>query len=382
MSTDAVLPVAVPPFRGGGDFTLGAEEELLLVDRRGRLADVSEAVLPRLLPEGSGDATPSVEIFACEVEFGTPVVDDADALAECLGHARSRVIGEDERPLAAGVHPTAPFGEFRAVRSARYDAVSAEFAGLLRTPTAAFQVHVGLPDQVAMVAAFRGLRNRLAIFRALAAGSPYWHGRDSGMASARAAIMWSYPRVGVPPVFHSYDEYEARAHEQLDAAEAPDYSYLWWDLRPQPRFGTLEVRVMDAVAGLELVAGLAALMQGLARHAVENPPTTDLPAAVLRENDFRAARYGLDARIVDVDGRMRPLRETAAEAVHEARSALCDGRGGPLDGVMAALAADTECERQRRLAAQEGLPRLVADLTERTTPVTSPVVAHPTLECR
>jgi carboxylate-amine ligase len=383
MSRDAALPVAVPPFARGGDFTLGAEDELMLLDADGMLTDASERLVPRLRPGSVCDAVASVEIFRCQVEFGTPVLDDAESLAHCLSRARARVVAQGEHPVAVGVHPLAALGDFRVVRSPRYDTVSAEFGGLFRTPTAAFQVHVGLPDAAAMVHAFRGIRNRLALFRALAACSPYWHGRDSHLASARAAIMWSYPRVGVPPAFSSYQEYEARALEQLAAAEAPDYSYLWWDLRPQPRFGTIELRVMDAVADLDLAAGLAALMQGLARYAVENPPCVDLPTAVLRENDFRAARYGLDARITDVDGHVRSLRQLGIEAVREAGSALfSDGTAGPLEAVSAALTARNECDRQRRVVARTGLCGLVADLARRTVTATPLVVTRPTLERR
>lgn len=357
----------VPPFQPGGDFTLGAEEELLLTDADGMLIDVAEGLLPRLAASSADDARPAVEVYSCQVEFDTPVVTTAEALVDSLARARARVAAEGVRPMAVGLHPVAGFGEIRISRAPRYDALGAEFAGVFRTPTSAYQVHVGMPDTTAMIAAFRGLRNRLALFRALAAGSPFWHGRDSGLACARAVIMWSYPRVCVPPVFHSFEEYAALAQEQVAAAEAPDISYLWWDMRPQPRLGTVELRVMDAVPSLDLAAGLATLARGLARHAVERPPTVDMPTAVLRENDFRAARYGLDARVVDVDGRMRPMREIAQEALAEARAALGgDGSADSLVAVAAALAGEQECDCQRKLVASAGMPALLEDLAVRT----------------
>jgi glutamate---cysteine ligase / carboxylate-amine ligase len=360
-------PTTAPTFAYGGEFTLGAEEELLLVDADGMLTDVADDLLPRLAPRTPADARPSAEVYACEVEFDTPVSGTGADLVRSLAAARARVVDEGHRPLAVGVHPTAPLGDFRITRSARYDRIGAEFAGVFRTPTAAYQVHVGVPDAEVMVTVFRSLRNRLALFRGLAAGSPFWHGRDSGLASSRAVIMWSYPRVGVPPVFHSYDEFLTQAHAQLAAAEAPDHSYLWWDMRPQSRLGTVEIRVMDVTPSLDLAAGLATLAQGLAGYAVEGPPVVDMPAEVLRENDFRAARYGLDARIVDVDGNLRPLRELATVAVRQARAAL--GPGGsadPLDVVTAALTEETESERQRRVAGTGGLPAVLADLARRT----------------
>ncbi|GAB7003360.1 carboxylate-amine ligase [Nocardioides sp. AN3] len=370
MSRHVSLTSPVPPFQPGGEFTLGAEEELLLVDADGMLTDTAEALIQRVAPRSSEEARPSAEVYRCQVEFDTPVAPTADVLVRSLARARERVVAEGERPMAIAVHPAGAFGDVHITHSARYDVLGAEFAGIFRTPTSAFQVHVGVPDTSALVSAFRGLRNRLAMFRGLAAGSPFWHGRDSGLASSRAAIMWSYPRVGVPPIFHSFEEYVALAEDEIAAAEAPDSSYLWWDLRPQPRLGTVELRVMDALSSLDLAAGIAALAQGLVRHAVEAPPSVDLPAAVARENDFRAARYGLDARIVDVDGQMRPLRAIALEAIDEARASLDkDGSADPLEVVTAALTGETEVERQRRIVAEGGLKRLLADLAQRTLPV-------------
>ncbi|GAB7006608.1 carboxylate-amine ligase [Nocardioides sp. AN3] len=365
MSQQRALPSPLPPFEPGGDFHLGAEEEIILVDRDGCLTD-ADVALPRLTSWSSPAGRFSPEIYSCQVEFGTPVVATADELVRSLAYGRRRVAAEGFCLLATGLHPLAGVGDVHFVRSARYDAISGELAGLMRTPTAAYQVHVGLPDAATMVTAFRGLRNQLSLFRALAAGSPFWHGRDSGLASTRAGIMWSYPRVGVPPVFHSFDEYATTVHEHITAAGVPDYTYLWWDLRPQPRLGTIEVRVMDSVPSLELAGGLAALAQGLARHAVERHSVTDLPDIVLRENDFRAARFGLDASITDVDGCQRPIRDVAREAIAQARGALGPGSADALDTLSAALTSECESERQRRLVRRGGFGLLLDDLAHRT----------------
>jgi glutamate---cysteine ligase / carboxylate-amine ligase len=270
--------------------------------------------------------------------------------------------------MAVGVHPAAAFGTVCTATSPRYGPIVDEFAGLFRTPTAAFQVHVGLPDPDTALLAYRGLRNRLPLLRALAAGSPYWHGRDSGLASARAAILRSYPRVTVPPALRSWDEYVEITSRILSAAEIPDYTYVWWDLRPQPRLGTLEVRVMDALHSVVRAAGLTALVQGLARHAVEAPDIDDLPDDIVAVNDFRACRYGLDTRIWDGDGVMRPLREIAVRALGEARTMLApDGLDGPLEVVESMLVGPPEYTRQRRLCEEHGMPALLADLVARTS---------------
>jgi carboxylate-amine ligase len=269
--------------------------------------------------------------------------------------------------MAVAVHPSAPLGGACFVPSPRYDAIIAEYAGLLRTPTAALQVHVGLPDTETLMLAYRGLRHRLPLLRALAAGSPYWHGVDSGLASSRAAILRSYPRTTVAPLLRSWEEYVERTESLVAAAELADHTYVWWDLRPRPELGTLEVRVMDAQPSLARVAGLTALVQGMARRAVEAPDPDDLSDDVVGVNDHRAAREGLDPRVVDVDGSVRPLRVVAGQALAEAREALAgDGLDAPLEVVEEMLRQPGEPARQRVVLTTGGMPALLADLVART----------------
>jgi carboxylate-amine ligase len=280
--------------------------------------------------------------------------------------------------MAVGVHPAAGFGEVTVTGAPRYGLNADQFGGFFRTPTAAFQVHVGVPDPAALVAGFRAVRNRLPVLRALAAGSPFWHGRDSSLATSRGAVLRSYPRTGVPPSFGSYEEYQALTEELLAAAEVPDYTFVWWDVRPHPLLGTVEVRGMDAQCSLEHAAGLVALVQGLVRRAAESPAEPDIPSTVLDESDFRAVRFGLDARVVDVDGRMRPLRELAAELVRDAQEALgSGGTAAPLDDLAQRLQGEPEYERQRRLHAGGGMPALLDDLRQRTCGEPAPVAPEP-----
>jgi carboxylate-amine ligase len=267
-------------FRPGGEFSVGVEDELLLVDHDGQLDGDSAALIAELSRHGLGASTATPEIFLSQVEFNTPVCHDAATVGSHLARCRSALSAVGQPAMAAGVHPTAQLGRFARTRSPRYDALAAEFAGLLRTPTSAFQVHVGVPDTTALLAAYRCIRNGLPVLRALSAGSPYWHGMDSGVATTRAAIIRSYPRVGFPPLLRSYGEYEAVVWEEMAAAEVDDYTLVCWEVRPHPRFGTLEVRVMDAQPSVQLATGLVALVQGLARQAVEDPPAMDLSPAV------------------------------------------------------------------------------------------------------
>lgn len=364
---------AVPPWRPGGAFTLGAEDEVLLVDEKGRLlgeaARSAVATLRKIVP---ADGAIEGEIFVDEVELQTPVCPDAEELIRTLGAMRSSLVLTGTPLMAVGVHPSADFGTAVIATSPRYDRLGAEFAGLFRTPTAAFQVHIGLPDVDTAMVVYRALRNRLSVFRALAACSPYWHGRDSGLACARPAILRSYPRTTMPPTLRSWQEYVATIERQMSAADVPDYTYVCWELRPQPRLGTLEVRVMDAQPWLARAGGLAALLQGLARHAVEVPDRVDLPGDVVLANDFSACRHGLDGTILDLDGSRRPLLEVAACALEDARRQLApDGLDGPLETVRAMLVEPPEYVRQRDLCEQQGMPALLADLVARTADVNS-----------
>jgi glutamate---cysteine ligase / carboxylate-amine ligase len=338
---------------------------VLLVDSDGELGGDSAHLIASLGDLGASTASP--EIFLSQVEFNTPACRDATELAPHLSRCRAALVAAGQQAIATGVHPTAQLGRFERTRSPRYDILADEFAGVLRTPTSAFQVHVGLPDKDSLLAAYRRIRNELPVLRALAASSPYWHGSDSGLASARAAVIRSYPRVGVPPVLRSYDEYEAAVREEMEAGEVPDYTFVCWEVRPHPRFGTLEVRVMDAQPSLHHAVWLAALVRSLAQHAAESRPRADLPPAVLAANDFRALRYGLDTRIVDVDGRMRPVRAIAADAIADARTALAgEDDEDVLTAADAYLDAEPEPQRQRRIVAAHGMRGLLMDLVSRT----------------
>lgn len=371
MTASLPRPVCSPAggFRRGNGFTLGVEEELHLVDDGGRLVALpdDDALQQTRRTAGIWGTNVSAELFTPQVEFATGVCTEAGQIVPQLAAVRSALAATGTGTLACGVHPAAAFGDSRVSGDGRYRLIGESLAGLLRTPTAAFQVHVGVPDEHLAVRAYRGIRHRLAVLQALAANSPFWHGRDSGLASARWAVISSYPRGGVPPVVRSWDEYAALVDLVTAAAEVPDYTHVWWDARLQPRLGTLEVRVMDSQPSLGAAAGLAALVQGLVRLAVEQPVAFDVPSPVLAENGFRVARHGLETRITDVDGRLRPVRELAAELVRAARAVLApDGHEAALDGVERLLTDEPAYARQRRLHAERGMPALTADLVDRT----------------
>jgi carboxylate-amine ligase len=336
---------------------------MLLDPDRWRLANRAQTVLARLPRELEGHT--QAETHDCVVELAcrphatvTAAVADLRALRGIL---RDTLDGLGLAAAASGTHPSATWDDIAVSSIARYRRIHASMRELARRePTFALHVHVAVPDGEAAVRALDALRGDLPVLLALSANSPYWQGRDSGLASARTPIFSAFPRVGVPRRFGSYRAYVRAVERLLEAAGAPDPSFIWWDARLQPRFGTVEVRIMDAQTRLTDVAALAALVQALVRLHAGRPraPESETPE-VLAERRFLAARDGAGARWVsdrlgELLGRCRPI----ARAL---------GSGAELEAVTA-LAASPPHARQRAVAAQRGLAGLTADLGAQFAP--------------
>ena len=351
-------------FGRGESLALGVEEELLLVDP-GTLALDHRA--SELLPRLGGAMKP--DVYEAEVETASPVSRDAAEAVAALGAARARLREAGATLIGCGIHPDAPFGEAPHVPGERYETIAASMRGFMRrTPTCALHIHVGMPDPESAIRVSAGLRSYLPVLQGLAAHSPYWHGLDSGFASARAQLFRGFPRAIIPPAFGSWAEYEAYVEGWLEAGDAPDYTFLWWDIRPHPRLGTVELRAMDAQARLRSVAGLAALVHGLALALHEGRAAPPSPGAEIIESSFRAGRDGLGATL-RWDGAMRPLRELAAEAIGLARAALRERGGeGALEEVERILHEGNGADRMRAEHARGGmravLERLVAEAAQ------------------
>jgi carboxylate-amine ligase len=180
-----------------------------------------------------------------------------------------------------------------------------------REPTFALHVHVAVPDPESALLALNRLRSHLPLLLALSANSPFWQGRETGLASARTPLFQAFPRVGIPRAFLDYQDYVSTIDLLLRCEAFPEPTFLWWDARLQPRFGTIEVRIMDAQTTVADSAALTALVQCLVRlEATEGSgadPAIDLPE-VIAENRFLAARDGTDASLIDARlGRRSPV---------------------------------------------------------------------------
>jgi carboxylate-amine ligase len=353
------------------DYDLGVEEEVMILDpaRGHALAPAIDDVLAAW-PEELLDRVSS-ETHASAVELRTGVhATVGDAIAE-LGELRGVLVRVlDGLGLAAGgsgTHPSAVWHEMQVSSRERHQHVYGSMRELARRePTFALHVHVGLPSGEAGIAAFNRLRAHVPLLLALAANSPFWQGRDTGLASARTPLFQAFPRVGIPRAFGSYGEYVRAVDLLLDCDAFPEPTYLWWDVRPQPKLGTVEIRIMDAQSTLGAMAALIALVQCLVRlELVDGHADTALVHApeVLDENRFLAARDGVEAEFVDpVRGRAVSVLESASELMSAcAPHAAALGCSAQLD-LLADLLDQPGPARQRALAGRDGLAALAADL--------------------
>jgi carboxylate-amine ligase len=359
-------------YGGSRPFRLGVEEELLLVDPVIHDLDCRCA---EVVGRGTFTAGHACGEFSqAVIELVTPICETAEEAARRLRTLRAEAVAAGATLMGAGLHPRARHGDVRRNASGRYDAIEASVRGLMkRTPHCGVHMHVGMPDADTAVRALNGMRRWLPLLQALAANAPYWHGIDSGLASARWSLLRSLPRCGIPRAFADHDDYDRTIAGIVAAAELEDYTYLWWDQRLHPRLGTLEIRAIDAQASIDDLAALSALAHGLAIHeAVGDHEAYQPSPEVLEETAFRAFRDGRDARL-ELEGRIRPVSEIAADAVAIARRYV-DPR--PLEGITRIVREGNGADRQRLAAAAGGMPALLASLVAETMPEQAGQLGH------
>jgi carboxylate-amine ligase len=301
---------------GRQPFTVGIEEEAMLLEP-GELSLVHEfdAIRRQLSPELGERLTPETH-GAC-VELGT---DPHSRVAEAIDQVdrlRARLVDElaaqEVHVASAGTHPFATWAETEISDGERYRYLHRTMRELARRePTHALHVHVALSEAEQATTVANRMRAHLALLLALSANSPFWQGRDSGLASCRTPIWGAFPRVGTPRRFADYRDYVETLRLLIDVEAIPEPTLVWWDLRLQPRYGTLEIRIMDAQSETWRTGALAALVQSLVRlEAHEGYAAEELIASgeVLEENRFLACRDGVNAELIDPTQRSRvPVR--------------------------------------------------------------------------
>ena len=294
-------------FGSGESFSIGVEEELFLVDPlTGRQANTSEAVLERL---GEVEGTVEQELHACQVELITNVCTGAREAVQALSEMRRAVLETGAGILASGTHPSAGEGDAAITHKERYERIHYLLGDAAVTPVGALHVHVGMPDPETAIRTFNGLRRDLPLLLALAANSPFRHGRDTGLASAREVSLREWPRSGAPRAMRDFADFCQMSSLLTRAAHVPDYTFFWWKLRPHPRLGTVEIRALDAQTSLSDSAALVALVHCLALDAAESEPGVDPAPELVEEGIFRAARFGVHGQLPDDHGRSWPVSE-------------------------------------------------------------------------
>jgi carboxylate-amine ligase len=355
-----------------GPYTVGIEEEVMLLDQlTWALAHRIDSVLPRL-PHGN-TASFTAETHGSALEIQTAVHSNIPEAIDELAALRTE-LDATLRPLSmraasAGTHPFAVWQEIVISAGERYQFVYGSMRELARRePTFGLHVHVGVPDPEAAIHAANRLRTHIPLLLALSVNSPFWQGRDTGLASARTPLFQAFPRVGIPRPFADYAEYVETVDVLIRCDAVPEPTFLWWDVRPQPRFGTVEVRIMDAQTTLPDTAAIAALVQCIVRAEVEGEDHLErpMPQEVLSENRFLAARDGMDADLIEPElGRRLPARELLAELVSvcgpHADALGCREELEMVRGLGDRTGAQRQLDRSRRLGS---LPRVVAVLAD------------------
>lgn len=350
-------------FGSSAPLSLGVEEELLLVDERNRLVAAGELVLERV--GGPLAERLSTEIFAEQVELKTGVCDRAEEALAQLEELRRAVAAAGFRMLGAGLYP-ASSGEPELVAKPRYEVVREDFGNLLKTPPCGLHVHVGIPDAETAVRLANAFRAYLPALQALSANSPFQAGADAGHASARTQVVRSYPRFQVPREFRDYADFCRVADELIAAAGVDDYTYIWWDVRPHPRLGTVEVRAVDVQIDASRSVAIAALIQAIAARELAEPSGVGLSREALEESYFQAASHGLEAEILLASATPEPARQACRRMLDAVRPYARElGGDGALEEIERILREGNGADEQRRVHAAVGMDGLLGHLAGR-----------------
>jgi len=304
------------------DFTIGIEEEYLLVDLDSlALSPAPEALMEDCRNELEDQVSP--EFLNCQIEIGSkPCATVAEARedlrrlrATVARHARTHNLA----PIAASCHPFADWRSQTHTDKQRYNDLDHDLAGVVRRMLiCGMHVHVGIDPPDRRIDLMNQLSYFLPHLLALSTSSPFWQGQDTGLASYRLTVFDNLPRTGLPPRMESFGSFERSVQVLVDMGVIEDASKIWWDLRPSSRFPTIESRICDVQPRLEDTLTLAALTQAIARMlwrlAIRNQRWRIYDAFLLAENRWRAQRYGTTEGLIDLGrGEIVPMAELAAE---------------------------------------------------------------------
>jgi carboxylate-amine ligase len=367
----------------GPAYTLGVEEELMILDAETlALSNSIEPMLERVPGETTGEVKP--ELMESVLEVATEPCRDTSEAERQLSALRNQVQATAaEQGLAigsAGTHPFAMWEEQRIVARPRYRDLVAALRFVARQELIfGLHVHVGVDDPDKAIHVANGMRVHVPLLVALAANSPFWRGDPTGLVSTRVPIFRAFPRVGIPPRYEDYEDYSQRVKFMVDSGAIEDYTYLWYDVRPHPNFGTVEIRALDGQTRLEHTLGLAAIIQAMVKELCEHFESGEelsrYPYEMLDENKFLAARHGLDGEMVDLpkDERVETKR-LARRVLDRMREHAQDlGADAHLDGIDDLLRRGNGATRQIVVfEANQDLREVVSEIVEKTAPTPLP----------
>src|SRR3954452_19264385 len=358
----------------GPDFTIGIEEELMIVD--GETLDLVNAIESLLDDAPQGAIKP--ELMESVLEISTDPCDTISQAGTQLRALRRQVMDSaNQRGLkigSAGTHPFALWEEQRIVARPRYRDLIAALRFVARQEIIfGLHVHVGVDDPDKAIHVADGMRVHLPVLLALSANSPFWRGDSTGLASTRTPIFRAFPRVGIPPAYQDWENYVKQIDFLVSTRVIEDYTYLWYDVRPHPRFGTVEIRVADAQTRADHTLALAALIQSLVQelcvHYEEGKRFGSYPHEMLDENKWLAARHGLEGELVDLptNNRVR-TRDLALRLYDRMKEHAQDlGSAAELEGIKDLIDRGNGAARQVVVwEANSDIREVVAEIVEAT----------------
>jgi carboxylate-amine ligase len=364
----------------GPSYTIGIEEELMIVDaERYALVNAVESLLGDV-PDG--EIKPELHESVLEISTDpAPNTAEAGRRLRALRHeVRERAASRGLTIGSSGTHPFSLWEDQRIVARARYRELVTALRFVARQELIfGMHVHVALDDPDKAVHVANGMRVHLAVLLALSANSPFWRADATGLQSSRVPIFRAFPRVGIPPDYRDWADYEREVEFMVSSGVIEDYTWLWYDVRPHPKFGTVEVRVCDSQTRVEHTLALAALIQAmvkeLAEHYEAGGRLAPYPWQMLDENKWLAARHGLAGELVDLPSNERVGARALAQRLLDRLGDHAQdlGSADALEGIEDLIANGNGADRQLVVyEANHDLREVVAEIVAGTVAVAPP----------
>jgi glutamate---cysteine ligase / carboxylate-amine ligase len=350
-------------------FTIGVEEEFQIIDPK--TCELRSHVM-QLVNEVSPSIQDQVkhEMHQSIVETGTQICENVGELRIEMHRTRGELIAAAERAglqvAAAGTHPFSSWIDQVISPGERYENIVEELQQLARSLLIfGMHIHVAMPDKQTTIDLMNMVRYFLPHLLALSTSSPFWMGRNTGLKSFRTTVFRRFPRTGIPELFQSWSEYENFTNLLVQTRCIDSPKKIWWDVRPHPVFGTLEFRMCDVTTKVEEACAIAALTQALVvklhRLYTSNQSWRIYRRALIEENKWRAARYGIEGKMIDFGKEQEvPMKTLIPELLELVDDVVDDlGSRSAVNYIHTILNEGTSAERQLKVFQETGDLRAV-----------------------